>query len=227
MNAVAYYSNTDESRLIAEYFSNELGFPLINIEKSGTLSYQSLVLVFPVHCQNIPEAVKKFLNKITVENLTAIATYGKMCHGNVLYEIQKKHGKTIVAAAYVPTKHSYIEYDSRFSDYEKLASIVNKVKNPTPVKLPSLYKNPLANIFPKWRSRLGLKIKRGANCDGCNTCKEVCSSSAIDYGITNQSCIRCLKCVNTCPKKALTVKISLALNLYLKKKKLNKLIFYL
>ena len=37
MNAVAYYSNTDESRLIAEYFSNELGFPLINIEKSGTL----------------------------------------------------------------------------------------------------------------------------------------------------------------------------------------------
>ena len=226
MNAVVFYSNTKQSESVAEYLAKELCYPIVDIEKISDIHYKNLVLVFPVHCQNIPDAVKAFLERISVENLTVIATYGKMCPGNVLYEIQNRYHKNIVAGAYVPTKHSYIENDDAFCDFAKLNAVVQKVKAPSHIQLPKLYKNPLANIFPKPRSRLGLKIRRLSNCNGCNVCAEKCSIGAIRSGMTNSKCIRCAKCVTACPRGALKLKLSLPLKLYLHKKKTDKIIIY-
>ena len=227
MNAVVFYSNTGQSKAIASYFANQLGYPLEDIETKLEEHYQNLVLVFPVHCQNIPDIVKNFLKNISVDNLTAITTYGKMCCGNVLYEIQRKYQKNIVAGAYIPTKHSYIDNDDAFCDFDKLKPIVEKVRNPSYIKLPKLYKNLLADVFPKLRSRLGLKIQKMADCNGCNLCAECCSFGAIQSGITNRNCIRCLKCVEACPHQALKIKLGLPLKIYLRKKKANKLIIYI
>ena len=227
MNAVAFYSNTGQSKIIAKYFVNQLGYPLTDIEAEYSKHYQNLVLVFPVHCQNIPDIVKAFLKNVSIDNLTVIATYGKMCCGNVLYEIQKNYQKNIVAGAYIPTKHSYIDNDDGFFDFEKLKPLVEKIKNPSYIKLPRLYKNPLADIFPKLRSRLGLTIRKSANCVGCDLCAERCPFGAIKAGETNGRCIRCLRCVESCPQKALKIKLGLPLKLYLRKKKSNKTIIYI
>ena len=226
MNAVSFYSNTGQSKAIAVYFANQLGYPLADMETKCAEYYQNLVLVFPVHCQNIPDIVKSFLKNISVENLTVVATYGKMCCGNVLYEIQKKYQKNIVAGAYIPTKHSYIDNDDAFCDLDELKPIVEKVKEPSYIQLPRLYKNPLADIFPKLRSRIGLAIQKSENCNGCNLCAERCSFGAIKSGTTNRKCIRCLKCVESCPRQALKIKLGMPLKLYLRKKKSNKIIIY-
>ena len=226
MNAVVFYSNTGQSKVIATYFANQLGYPLADMEIKCAKYYQNLVLVFPVHCQNIPDIVKSFLKNISVENLTVVATYGKMCCGNVLYEIQKNYQKNIVAGAYIPTKHSYIDNDDAFCDLDELKPIVEKVKEPSYIQLPRLYKNPLADIFPKLRSRIGLAIQKSENCNGCNLCAERCSFGAIKSGTTNRKCIRCMKCVESCPRQALKIKLGLPLKLYLRKKKTNKLIIY-
>ena len=226
MNAVVFYSNTGQSKKIADYFADKLSFPLVDIETNYPDYYQNLVLVFPIHCQNIPDIVKTFLKKITVENLTMIATYGKMCCGNVLYEIQRSYQKNIVAGAYVPTKHAYIDNDGAFYDFAKLKPLVEKIKNPSYIRLPKIYKNLLANIFPKLRSRIGMKICKKASCNGCNLCTEQCSFGAIKTGTTNNKCIRCLKCVESCPRQALKIKLGLPLKLYLRKKKSNKVIIY-
>lgn len=226
MNTVAFYSNTGQSKAIATYLASQLGFPLIDIEASCAEHYENLVLVFPVHCQNIPDIVKDFLKNATVDNLTVIATYGKMCCGNVLYEIQRSYQKNIVAGAYIPTKHPYVENDGTFCDFDKLKPLVEKIKEPSYIRLPKLYKNPFANIFPKQRSRFGLKIQKNIGCDGCNLCAESCSFGAIKLGTTNHDCVRCLRCVALCPKKALTVKLKLPLRLYLGKKKLAKVVIY-
>ena len=77
MNAVVFYSNTGHSKAVAEYFESRLNYSLINIEHNENDCYENLVLVFPVHCQNIPDAVKAFLKRIEVTHLTVIATYGK------------------------------------------------------------------------------------------------------------------------------------------------------
>ncbi len=226
MNAVVFYSNTGQSKVIATYFANQLGYPLADMEIKCAEYYQNLVLVFPVHCQNIPDIVKSFLKNISVENLTVVATYGKMCCGNVLYEIQKNYQKNIVAGAYIPTKHSYIDNDDAFCDLDELKPIVEKVKEPSYIQLPRLYKNPLADIFPKLRSRIGLAIQKSENCNGCNLCAERCSFGAIKSGTTNRKCIRCLKCVESCPRQALKIKLGMPLKLYLRKKKSNKIIIY-
>lgn len=226
MNAVFFYSNTGQSRAIAEYLANQLGYPLADIETEYSEHYQNLVLVFPVHCQNIPDIVRNFLKNVSVDNLTLVATYGKMWCGNVLSEIQRTYHDGVVAGAYVPTKHSYIDNDDAFRDFDKLQPVVEKIKDPSYIKLPRLFKNPLADIFPKLRGRLGLTIEKSADCNGCNICAECCSFGAIRSGITNRNCIRCLKCVEACPRHALKVRLGLPLKLYLSKKKTNKLIIY-
>ena len=226
MNAVVFYSNTGQSKAIATYFANQLGYPLADMEIKCAEYYRNLVLVFPVHCQNIPDIVKSFLKNVSVENLTVVATYGKMCCGNVLYEIQKNYQKNIVAGAYIPTKHSYITNDSAFRDFNKMDRIIEKIKNPSYIQLPKLYKNPLADIFPKLRSRIGLAIQKSENCNGCNLCAERCSFGAIKSGKTNSNCIRCLRCVEACPHQALKIKLGLPLKVYLRKKKTQEVIIY-
>lgn len=226
MNAVAYYSNTGQSRIIAKYLADQSSFSLIDIESECAKEYKNLVLVFPVYCQNIPDAVKSFLKNISADNLTVVATYGKMCCGNVLYEIQQCYQKNIVAAAYIPTKHSYIENDHSFCDFDRLKPIVDKIKEPSYIQLPKLYKNPFANVSPRLRSRLGLTIQKSDKCIGCDLCGEHCSLGAIKRGKTNSNCIRCLKCVEFCPHQALKIKLSLPMKLYLRKKKSNKVIIY-
>ena len=226
MNAVVFYSNTGESKAVAAYLADRLEYPLADMEATCVQHYQNLVLVFPVHCQSIPELVKAFLKKVSVENLTVVATYGKMCCGNVLYQIQKRYQKNVVAGAYVPTKHAYIDGDSTFCAFDKLLPIIQKIKAPAPVQLPKLYQNPLANLFPKLRSRLGLRIRKSESCNGCNACAAQCSFHAIKSGKTNGRCIRCLKCVGRCPRRALSVKIRLPLKLYLRRKKATELIIY-
>ncbi len=226
MNAVVYYSNTSQSRAMAEYFAKELKYTLIDLEELENADFINLVLVFPIHCQNIPTRVKTFLEAVKVENLTAIATYGKMCYGNVLNEIQNRYHKNIVAGAYVPTKHAYMDDDYSFEAYDELTPIVDKVRNPSSVSIPTSYKNVFANFFPRLRSQLGIQIYRNNLCNECGYCTENCSLKAILNGKTNSKCIRCRKCVNSCPQKALNIKIRQPLKNYLKRKKVDKLIIY-
>ncbi len=227
MNAVVFYSNTGQSKAVASYFAGRLGYPLVDLQENGEIQYENLVLVFPVHCQNIPDLVKTFLKKVRVEHLTLIATYGKLCCGNVLYEIQKNYHKNVVAGAYLPTKHSYIDNDDAFCDYNELEPIVDKIRQPSSiVQLPKLYKNPFADLFPKLRSRLGVTLYRNADCNGCNLCADACSLGAIRRGVPNDRCIRCLKCVDACPRKALQVRLGWPLKLYLRGKKDNQLRIY-
>ena len=222
MNAVLYYSATGRSERIARYIARKTAFEAADILSLKCSEFDNAVIVFPVHCQNIPTPVKKCLAEITVKNLTVIATFGRMCHGNVLREIQKRYGHNIVAAAYVPTRHSYLS-DAEFDRFDELQPIVDKISKPAPITVPKSFKNPLSDIFKGWRSRVGVKLYRDANCDGCGACDSACPFGAITKGKPNNKCIRCLACVAHCPQNALHAVNRLPMRLYLKKKKSDNL----
>ncbi|MDE7158765.1 MAG: EFR1 family ferrodoxin, partial [Clostridiales bacterium] len=209
MNAVVYYSNTGQSKRVAEYFADKTSLELFDIIGLSECVFDKLILVFPVHCQNVPDCVKHFLKRLQVNNLAVIATYGRMCYGNVLNYIQRRYDHNIIAAAYVPTKHSYLD-ESGFDGFDKLALIIDKLNNSTDkpnnsarVKIPRTYKNPLSDFCKGWRSRAGVKLYKDERCDNCGACDSVCDNGAIKNGKPNRRCIRCLKCVTACPNKAL------------------------
>ena len=227
MNAVVFYSNTGQSKLVAEYLANKLSYPLIPIGSAGQC-YDCLVLVFPVHCQNAPSVVESFLSKTTSKYTVLVATYGKMCTGNVLCELQNKYKMNIIAGAYIPSKHTYLENDEDVTDLEKLRPLIEKIQTSScAVTFPKLYKNPLANAFPNLRGRLGVKLIKNEKCNACGLCEANCPLNAISCGVPNKNCIRCLRCVKVCPTDALEYKVRLPLALYLAKKKKRETIIYI
>ena len=225
-DAVVYYSNTNQSKRLAQYFATALDYRLLDIFQVSHSHFDNLVLVFPIHCQSLPDTVKEFLANTKISCLTLIATYGRMCHGNALYEAQEKYPHSIIAAAYVPTRHSYLQ-DEEFYDFDRLDPIIQKILSPFPIRLPKSYKNPFAELYKLRRSQLGVKIKKTDKCDACGLCSQICNHLAITDGVTNKNCIRCLKCVASCPKGALEFSLSLPMKAYLKKKKQDELTIYI
>ena len=226
MNAIVYYSNTNQSKRIAQYLADKSGYSLCDVYDLKEYSFDNLALVFPVYSQSLPYAVKTFLSKIQTQNLTLVATYGRMCHGNALHEAQKKYKHNIVAAAYIPTKHSYLQ-ESEFDDFKSLDCIVEKMLAPSTIAIPRSYRNIFSYLFKDKRSRIGVKIYKTQNCNGCDICSQICKNNAIDKGVTNKNCIRCLKCVNACKSGALKYKLRYPMRLYLKKKKKDELVVYI
>jgi len=227
MKAVVYYSNTGQSRAVAEYLAKRLDYPAVDMETCGETRFGCLVLVFPVYCQNIPQAVRGFLGTISADCLIPVATYGKMCCGNVLWEIQKRYPQhTVTAGAYVPTKHTYLTDDPPFDDYPLLDPLLDKVNHPAPIRFPKLHKNPFADVMPALRSRLSVRLYRTQACDGCGRCTARCPQKAIHGGATNRKCIRCLRCVRECPQGALDIMLCLPLRLYLRKKRMTQTVVY-
>ena len=227
MNAVVYYSNTGQSYAVAKYLAERLDYLAVDMETCKEIRFESLVLVFPVYCQNVPDTVRRFLERVTADYLTPVATYGKMCCGNVLWEIQRTYTRnTVAAGAYVPTKHTYLPDDPPFDEHHLLDSLIDKVKTPAPIDLPSTYKNLFADLLPALRSRLGVSLCRTDACDGCGRCTARCPQRAIKAGVTNRKCIRCLRCVTECPKRALRFRVRFPLNLYLRGRKVTETVVY-
>lgn len=225
MNAVFYHSNTGQSRAVAAHLAGKLNWPLLDISEWAGLRLERLVLVFPVHCQNIPGPVTDFLNTAQPDWLIPVATYGGMCHGNVLQQLQKRHNFQIPAAAYVPAKHSYLAEQAPV-DYEKLDALLCKIEAPAQIRLPRAYKNPFSDVFPALRSRIGVKLLRTDKCTDCGLCGKNCLHRAINNGSVNGNCVRCLRCVAVCPVGGLEVRLRLPMRLYLAKKRQTEITVY-
>lgn len=235
MNRVIYFSPTNSTKDIAEYCSNFLNIPLVDLTSFKKIIffdysalYNNIIICFPVYSQNIPLPVKDILKKIKTKNIIFIATYGRMATGNVLYEATKYTNAKIIGAAYVPTKHTYKD-NERFSDFYKLDNLLFKLKinDYREASIPKRKKNIFACFLPNMRSRIGVKLKKTNNCTNCNICNQVCPTNSILNGEIKKTCIRCLSCLINCPNEGLDVSYLKPLRMYLEKDKLTQTIIYL
>ena len=225
MTTIYYFSGTGHSLAVAKALAEMLTCRIVpmgfDCEKTETA-----VVVFPVYCQNIPKPVKQFFKRLEAKHVALIATYGKISYGNVLYEAQKILNREIIAGAYIPMGHTFLNGDYAF-DTKFLLPIVQRVKAPQKATIPKTSKNPLANIFPGLRSRIGVKITKENRCNGCGICDGSCPMGAIRKGQIHSKCIRCLRCVTSCPQKALQYKNGWILNKYLKRYHKEEYVLYL
>ncbi len=105
--------------------------------------------------------------------------------------------------------------------------IAQRIKEPQKAIIPKTRKNPLADIFPGLRSRIGVKITKEESCNMCGLCESSCPVGAFRNGRIHSECIRCLHCVTICPENALKHKNSRILNKYLKSYHKEEYVLYL
>ncbi len=227
MGVIYCFSATGRSREVAELFALRLRLAVTEIRWEMEIrETDTAIVVFPVYCQNIPEPVRAVLPRLRAKHVVLVAAYGRMHHGNVLMEAAGMVSGMVIGAAYVPVGHTYLGEAAQV-DAAALEPLLERIINPRRAVLKREFQNPLANLAPKLRGQLGVSLHRNDRCDHCGLCQRACPVGAMEDGMPGKACIRCLRCVAKCPRKALEVRYCLPLRLYLKKKKKNKTILYL
>ena len=107
------FSGSGHSLAVAKELSQMLDCE-IRPNDNKTATEDTAAVVFPVYCQNIPKPVKRFLKGLEAKYVALIATYGKISYGNVLYEAQKLLHRLVIAGAYIPMGHTYLDGDCEF-----------------------------------------------------------------------------------------------------------------
>ncbi|MDE7162704.1 MAG: hypothetical protein K2O44_01320 [Clostridia bacterium] len=230
MDAVIYYSCTGNGKKVAKEIAGKTAFEIFELtdgtqDEILSLNFNTAVIVFPIHCQSYPAFMRPFFKRLNAGRVALVATYGRIDAGNAVYEAAKLLKAPVVAALYLPARHSYLQ--ENYQTPEVPQSFFEKLGSDTPAKITKRRKTPFAGCLPSLRSRAIIKIKRSAACTGCNLCKENCTVKAVDCGKTNARCVRCLKCVYNCPQGALTAKKSRTLSRYLKRAKHDEIIIYI
>lgn len=228
INVVTYLTYTFNSFKVAKFCSNYLNYELVDIHNLDlTKPINNIILVFPIHSEDAPNIIKEVVSKINSKRMIIIATFGRINHGNVIYRLKYKFNLPLVGASYFPTKHSYLKEDKFIPKYELLIPLLNKINSDKYIDIPNERSTLGYNIFPKLRARLGIIIIKKDKCNNCNICGDNCFNKAINKGIINKNCIRCLRCISLCPSNNLDYKMNKVLRLYLRKQGKNKPFIYL
>lgn len=226
MTRVYYFSGSGHSKAVADCLADRLETEAAELTAYKGEFVAVAVVVFPVYCQNLPPMVRSFLSALQADYTALIATYGGFSPGNVLRDGAKLTSATVIAGACIPTGHSFLGEEAAF-DTEALEPLSERIRSPKEAVLPRLTKNPFSDLFPAWRSRTGLKIRKNESCTACGVCTKLCPMAAIKEGIPSRKCIRCLRCVSVCPQKALSFHPRLPLACYLSGKRHPRLHLYL
>ncbi len=228
MTAVYYFSGSGHSLAVARFFAETLHCSIEDISSRQVSSSVAniAVVVFPVYCQNIPSPVKNFLRRLKAPFAVLIATYGRISYGNVLCEAASLLSSEVIAGAYVPMGHTFLNEDT-FFDSNALAPILDRIHSPRKASIPKEHKNVFADLFPALRSRIGVRIKKSGACTDCGICTKICPMGAMQGNRIERQCIRCLKCVSSCPQKALSFENIRALESYLTRPGKNETKIYL
>ncbi len=218
MIGVYRFSGTGHAAAVADFLGEQLGVPVTDISElpvGQMVTVPTAVVVFPVYCQNIPQPVAAFLQRMQTDWLVPVAVYGGFGSGHVLHDAAHLSKCRVSAAAIVPAGHTLLHEEVSF-DRAALLPLVEKIRCPHPIALPRERKNPMADVFPAWRSRIGVRMHRGNVCHYCGRCEAVCPCGAIHTGHINSRCMRCMKCVAVCPAHALQFRCGRLVSLYLK-----------
>lgn len=226
MTKVYYFSVGGQCMRVAQRLGQALGADAQRIRRDDKECCETAVVVFPVYCQSVPTPVKQFIVNLTSENVAIVALYGRKNHGNALWEAARAAKGRVIAAAYLPTGHTYLG-EREETDFPQFDRFVERINNPRHISMPKERKSFWACVFPRWRSRVGVKIKANNGCNNCGECDSVCPVGAVSCGKINNKCIRCLACVEACKKNALQVSYNPFLTMYLQKAEHNDFHIYL
>lgn len=233
---IVFFSGTGSTAKVANVFQKileEQGKNVIIHELNNRNAVMSdekdmLIILYPVHAFNAPEAVYEYIENIDkVEKIPALVisisgggeiTPNTACRLHCIKRLEKKgfyviYEKMIVMPSnwIVPTIDGLaIRLLEVLPD--KIEKIINDLSNGDIRRTKGNFINRLlSNIgeFEKYGARYcGKRIKANENCNGCGWCEKHCPRSNITVinskpNFSNR-CSLCLKCIYGCPQRALS-----------------------
>ncbi|MDD4316754.1 MAG: EFR1 family ferrodoxin [Clostridia bacterium] len=215
---VFYFTGSGNSLSVAKQLSEEV----INIATcaQGEYSDDSIGIVFPVYCYDIPFIVRDFLTstKLNAPYIWAVGTCGSSV-GYSFYTIDallRKQGRKLSYSKKIVLPDSCIAFKTPSPAKEKMLDAekdtVASFKSDVIAKKPNaLFKDKLFRInrIAWWaiKTFFGSKHKRVTDaCNGCGICQKICPTNNITLEgkpAFGDNCEYCFGCIQWCPQRAI------------------------
>lgn len=229
---IFYFSGTGNSLLLGRRIKAHMKdaelIPAVSIYggHSKKIEADTVGLIFPVYCLDIPDLVKEIIKKndfSSVQYFFAAVTCGGYA-GNVLNSLDRilvKKGKKLNSGFEVKIGDNSIVYSTSREKLEhrleglegvslEIASIVNKRKTDVQgyrFKVSSVFNKYFLNIALSKYFRIDKKSVIKENCSQCDLCTKLCPVNNIRIVNGNvkwgKNCERCFGCINWCPQGAI------------------------
>ena len=236
---VFYFSGTGNSKWVAQTIANtfsekviEIGSAVIKENYSYAPEKEEYIgFVFPVHSWGIPPIVKKFIQRLVIENyagqlIYAICTCGDECgytQQQLLKLLQIKGWKSHHIYS-IQMPNNYIAFpgfdiDSKELENKKkedakkiLSEIIAAIS--ADKKTAHYYRGSMSFlkskiIYPLF-CRFAINSKpfySTDNCTGCGICVKKCPTQNIQIRnkrpVWENNCTQCLACIHYCPERAI------------------------
>lgn len=224
-----YFSATDRTAKVVKEIGNSISEKLfendITLEENRNdelvFTEKDLVIVgVPVYAGRVPNFLIDYFKKVKGNNTLAvfIVTYGNRAYEDSLLELKNTfegNGFIGVGAAAFVGEHSYTELlgsgRPNKQDLEKAKNFGNKVKMKINLikEISDIEKISVPGNYPYVEkvNKMGpMAPETNDNCIDCGICANSCPTNAIskeDYSITNkEKCIKCCRCIRNCPLNA-------------------------
>jgi len=191
--------------------------------------YEAMVFGFPVHYWRAPRLIREWLTTINGKGTRCAVffTYGGVHVGLAHYDIKEildKQKFNLVASAEFLGKHTYnlggwnlMKTHPNTEDFEMAKEFTLKVyerfleKNLISVEFdkPRTSSEKIDKIEQAFKRAIPSPYRETEDCSMCGTCEDLCPVNAMDKerGKPNRRlCIRCFRCVVSCPDEILKMK---------------------
>jgi ferredoxin len=189
--------------------------------------YDMLILLFPVHAFNAPEAVYKWIDKLEASDKTTVAVISVSGGGEISpntacrlgaierlenkgYHVNYENMIVMPSNCILPMKEPLPAFLIKVLP-EKAGKMIDQILSGERVRTKPLLMDKLCSAFGELEKRFtkqfGKNIKVHQNCIGCGWCSRHCPAGNITMvegrPVFDNKCYVCLKCIYGCTAKAL------------------------
>ncbi|MBU3105675.1 EFR1 family ferrodoxin [Clostridium gasigenes] len=224
-----YFSATDRTakvvKEIASAISDELFENDITLEENRNeglvFTEKDLVIVgVPVYAGRVPKFLVEYFNKVKGNNTLVIfvVTYGNRAYEDALLELKntfEENGFIGVGATAFVGEHSYTDLLGSGRPNKEDLEIAKKFGDRVKIKINSIKDiSEIGNLNVPGNYPYVVKVSKmkpmapetNDNCIDCGICKNSCPTNAISKQncriVDKERCIKCCRCIRNCPVSA-------------------------
>ena len=238
MYSLVYFSPTGNTKYLMKKLADLLIIEEPNIHALEFVKYEELInndhliIMYPIHGFNPPRTVNRFVKNLPeglYENVSLIAVgcndlwLNDAVAINLRKVVEKKKYEIVVDEILTMPLTLVMDFpeDVKVKTIDeasnKIIEISEKIKNSEVsnrvVKLKSKLIHTIGKIESPAARMFGLELHAKKNCTSCSICWNNCPEFNIKRGKNNKpkfgfSCSMCMRCIYSCPEKAITPYIS-------------------